>query len=282
MMYRFLHLLTLPLVVIFFFVAKSYALTITNVSSPQDLVDTIVDPSSITITNVSFTGTLTAVGLFSGGNDSGLDINSGIILTTGSAQGAIGPNDSDSYSVDNGLAGDSDLDALVSPYETYDATVLEFDFTTSSGDLYFNFIFASEEYEEYVNSEFNDVFAFYVDGVNIALIPNTSEPITVNTVNQLTNSEYYVSNVSGDYDIQYDGFTTVLTASILGLSSGTHHMKIAIADTSDHIYDSAVFIEAGTFSGYNPEPVPEPSTALLVCLGLFIMGAMIARKKIYQ
>ncbi len=267
------------LVVMLFVVTRAYALTVNSVTGASDLVNTIIDPATVTVSNISFTGTLDAVGIFSDGLSSGLGIDRGIILTTGSAAGAVGPNDEEDYSVNNGLSGDSDLDTLVDPYVTYDATVLEFDFETITSDLYFNFVFASEEYEEYVGSEFNDVFAFYVDGINIALVPGTSDPITVNTINQGTNSAYFVSNLSGTYDIQYDGFTKVLVASLLGLSPGTHHMKIAIADTSDHIYDSAVFIEAGTFSGNPSNPVPEQATVLLNGVGLGFAYGITRRKR---
>ncbi|GAB6162462.1 hypothetical protein JCM12298_16210 [Desulfothermus naphthae] len=256
---------------------NSYSLTISPVTDASQLVNNIIDPSSISVSNISFTGSLNAVGIFSDGLSSGLGIDNGIILTSGSAAGAVGPNNNSGYSIANQYPGDKDLTSLVAPSSTFDATVLQFDFNTLTNNLYFNFVFASEEYEEYVNSGYNDVFAFFIDGTNIALVPNTNDPVSINTINQSINSSYYISNVNGAYNIQYDGFTTVLTAQLQGLSTGNHHMKIAIADTGDYVYDSAVFIEAGTFSGNNVNSVPEPASLTLIGLGF--SGFFISRRK---
>src|SRR5690606_24494876 len=124
-----------------------------------------------------------------------------------------------------------------------------FDFETTTGDLFFSYVFASEEYNEYVNTSVNDVFAFFVDGVNIALIPGTSTPVSINTVNcgfstdgalpglNPSNCDQFVNNDLQNggpfFNIEYDGFTKVLVASALGLSAGTHHIKLAIADADD-------------------------------------------------
>jgi hypothetical protein len=216
--------------------------------------------------SATYTGANSASGTFVDGVSSGINIESGIILTSGTAVDAVGPNQngavpeilggggsSDDTTTILGLGGDPDL-TILAGFDTYDASVLEFRFTTASkGDLAFNFVFASEEYIDYVNSPFNDVFGFFVDGVNIGLVPGTTDPITVNTVNPVSNTAYFNQNISvsppppAPFDIEYDGFTTVITAQLLDLNAGEHTMKLAIADGSDHILDAAVFIEAGSF-----------------------------------
>ena len=181
----------------------------------------------------------------------------------------------DDTTTDNGLSGDSDLNNLVPNYNTYDATILEFDFTTKGGNVSFNYVFASEEYIEYTNTEYNDVFGFFLDGQNIALIPGTNTPVAINTVNggdplgnNPSNPQFFNKNDLNDggvfHNLEYDGFTTAFTAQALGLSAGTHTIKLAIVDTGDALLDSAVFVQANSFSS----DVPEPS----VLMGLFAIG----------
>lgn len=210
-------------------------------------------------------------------------------MTTGSALEAPGPNTSSDTTgnTGGGGAGDPDLDDLI-PQSTNDAAVLAFDFQSNSGDLYFNYVFASEEYNEWVDSSFNDVFAFFVDGVNIAEAPD-GQPVSVNNVNcgnpysgSGPNCAYYNNNDSSPYlDIAYDGFTDVFTASILGLSAGMHSMKISIADAGDSDLDSAVFLEGGSFSDVPPDviPVPEPGSLALLLMGV---GGLVASRRKQQ
>ena len=263
---------------------SSNALTITSATQDQLVSNLLGTGIDLVSGSIGYTGSSSASGIFSGGSASDLGLDSGIVLTTGLASDADGPNTNgsetlsgggtdDDASTDLSLSGDSDLTNLAG-YSTYDASILEFDFITSTGDLYFNYIFASEEYIDYVNTAYNDVFGFYVDGVNIALVPGTSNPVTINTVNPETNSAYYINNVTNTNgysvagaDTKYDGFTTIFMAQILDIGAGAHTMKLAIADGSDGILDAAVFLEEGSFSGNNPV-VPEPSTILLMGIGL--------------
>jgi hypothetical protein len=116
-------------------------------------------------------------------------------------------------------------------------------------------VFASEEYPEYVGTRFNDVFAFYLNGQNIALVPGTTTPVAINTINgggtngtPATNSSFFVPNYGTAKDIQFDGFTTVLSATATGLVPGVaSRIKLAIADTADGSLDSAVFVQASSF-----------------------------------
>ena len=256
---------------------SAMALTVTPTGSGDTLVQSILGPG-VSYSNVVYTGTANSGGTFAGAG-AAVGIDSGILLTSGAVQNAVGPNNTGSASTSNNTPGDSQLNTLIPGYSTNDATSLSFNFTTSTGDLFFNYVFASEEYPEWVGTSYNDVFGFFVDGVNIALIPGTSTPVAINTVNSGSNAAYYVPN-NGSLNTQYDALTTVLTASVLGLSAGTHTIKLAIADAGDTSYDSGVFIKAGSFSSTNPtSDVPEldavsSASALMLLLigGLMITG----------
>ncbi|PIE39728.1 MAG: PEP-CTERM sorting domain-containing protein [Gammaproteobacteria bacterium] len=199
-------------------------LVVGDVNDGNVLASAIVG-SGITISNVSYTGANGASGSFSNGVASGLELESGIMLTTGQVSNAAGSNDDTGAGTDNGADGYAPLTGLAG-YDTYDAVVLSFDFEFdggTGGDLFFDFIFASEEYLEFVNEGVNDVFALYLDGVNIALLPDGSA-ISIDTVNSTLNSELFVDNTGGVHDIEYDGFTTNMEISALGLSAGVHTM----------------------------------------------------------
>jgi hypothetical protein len=242
--------------VVMTWVGNAMAVIVTTTGDGDTLASTILG-SGITISNVTYTGASVAAGTFTDGASSGIGIDSGIILTSGDASLADNNNDDDGSTGNNGLPGDSDLNALI-PQITNDATVLEFDFVTAGGDLFFSYVFASEEYNEYVG-EFNDVFAFFLDGVNIALLPGTNMPVSVDNVNcgnpfvdDGVCSILYKNNDLDDggpfFNFEYDGFTFIFTAQGLNIGPGTHHIKLAIADADDFILDSAVFIGAGSFS----------------------------------
>jgi hypothetical protein len=239
----------------------SLAVSTTNLNSttPLALAQMLAGPG-ITVSNVTFTGANVAGGSFTGGIADGIGIASGVILSSGNIANAAGPNTDDGITTVNGTAGDTDLNVIVgSPHTTFDAAVLQFDFVPTAGTVTFRYVFASDEYNEFVG-QFNDVFAFYVDGQNVALIPGTSTPVAINTVNLSSNSSFYKNNDPSDLGIptpfgtQFDGFTTVLTATVTLTPNMSHHIKLAIADTDDEILDSAVFLEAASFVAATPTP----------------------------
>lgn len=212
-------------------------------------------------------GTFTTVA--DGGLPTGLPFASGLVLTTGDATGAAGPNDNHSRSANLGLPGDPVLSGLIGA-STFDASSLSFSFRfgdgSSGGDIAFRFVFASEEYHEYVG-QFNDLFSFEIDGVNRALVPSTTLPVGVNSINATSNSSYFVDNAQpgASYNLQYDGLTTLLVASATGLGPGVHQATIRIADAGDAVLDAAVFIETPSFM---LSETPEPSRFVLVMAGL--------------
>jgi hypothetical protein len=246
-------------------VAPAKAISVTPTNDGTTLVNSLLG-SGVTVNNINYTGANSAAsGTFAGANGA-IGIDSGVILTTGFAASAAGPNKS------SGTSGPGV------------STILAFDFTTNSGDLFFDYVFASEEYNEFTNSQFNDSFSFLVDGINIALIPGTTTPVTINTVNggnplgtNASNSAFFINN-PGTFDLEYDGFTTVFTAKALGLSAGNHSFALNISDVGDSILDSAVFLKAGSFSstsgtsGGGGDEVPEPTTifgTILAGYGLY-------------
>src|SRR3989344_1453885 len=208
-------------------------------------------------------------GTFTGGASAGIGIPSGIILTSGFASNAaVTPNTDDDITGVTGGGADADLDALIGGGPTFDKCVLEFYITTSTGDLFFNYAFASDEYNEFVFS-FNDVFGLFVDGTNIALAPPPAAPgtpVSINNVNggnpfgalNAVNPTLYNNNDPTDggpfVSLQYDGYTNTFTASKIGIGLGTHHVKLAIADAFDLVLDSAVFIQEGSFTGIDTTP----------------------------
>lgn len=219
----------------------------------------LLDSSSgIVINSASYTGANGASGTFEVGTDI-IGIDRGILLTSGTVQSGPGPNDDDGAGVDNGRAGDAQLEALLPPpgAETLDASVLTIHFTPTGSQIQFSYVFASEEYNEFVGSEYNDIFAFFVGGTNYAVLPGTSTPVAINNVNcgnplnpflPPTNCSFFIDNTSGALDTQMDGMTTVLTFTAPVNPGVQNTMRLAIADVSDGILDSAVFLAGGSFT----------------------------------
>ena len=234
-----------------------FALTVKSVGEglkPAQVVDLLTGEGA-TISNIKITGANTAIGSFDAGASLGID--SGVVLSTGNISDVPGPNSSESTGADLSSEGHPALDAIVDPFETEDAIVLEFDVVTVSPTFVIKYVFASEEYREWVDTEFNDVFAFFVDGANIALTPGTSTPVTVNTINHIVNTGLYHDN-EGGVDTEFDGYTTPLQAIAVVEPNVTHRVRIAIADASDGNLDSAVFIAKGGISGSLIAPIIVP------------------------
>jgi len=222
--------------------------------TPTALVQRIIG-NNVPFSNVIYTGAQAASGSFSGGTGI-IGFEDGILLTSGSVRNVIGPNVEDGKSTENGTPGDADLNVITAG--TQDAAVLEFDFVPTDDTLFFQYVFASEEYNEFANSAFNDVFAFFLNGTNVALIPSTTTPVSINTVNggdpfgtNAQNPQFFRNNDlqdgGGTINTEMDGLTVVFNVQATVTPNQTNHIKLAIADVSDGILDSAVFIRSGSF-----------------------------------
>lgn len=255
-------------------------LTVQNTLTPEQLVQDILAGQGVTISNVTFNGQpgnviSPQIGFFNG-TLSNIGLDSGLILATGDITLAPGPNNDNGATVGGGYpnSGDSDLSVLAQN-STNDKAVLEFDFVPVGDTVRFRYVFASEEYNEYVCSDFNDVFGFFISGPgfngpfslsseNIAIIPGTNTAVAINTINlgvpgsngnaiNCANIDpnwqsyniYYEDNTGG-LTVQYDGFTIVLEAVAAVQCGQTYHLKLAVADAGDAILDSGVFLEASS------------------------------------
>lgn len=253
--------------------------------SPEELVQNVLLGGGVTVSNVRYNGQLglTTPQVGSGsfdGTSTNLGLAAGLILSSGEVENAVGP--ATEFSGDaNDTGSDPDL-VTISGGEINDRAVLEFDFVPTGDSLKFRYVFASEEYPEWICS-YNDVFGFFLSGpgiagpftggaINIALVPNTTTPVGINNVNNgldndpndpfcpAMNPQYYVDNEDG-LGVAFDGFTVVLEAFALVQCGETYHIKLAVGDSGgdfggDTTYDSAVFLEAGSFTSTG-QVIPE-------------------------
>jgi gliding motility-associated-like protein len=227
----------------------------------------------VTVSNISFQGDPSQIGEFNS-SSANVGLAQGVILATHDINDALGPNNTGGAGGGVGAAvnGDPDLAQVagVTTGDIYDAVIIEFDFVPSGNTVDFNYVFGSEEYLEFVSAGVNDAFGFFLSGPgiagpysngaeNIALIPGTTTPITIDNVNDVTNSAYYVDNGDGftapfnsspNY-VQYDGLTVQLTATAQVTCGQTYHIKIALSDVGDDVWGSAVFLELGSFAANN-------------------------------
>ena len=278
-----------------------------NSLTPEDLVEILVG-EGIEFSNVTFEGDLNQFGSFINANDIG--IGSGIILATGDCEFAENPNNQGGGSLGGGNSGasDDDLDAI-SNVNTNDKAVLEFDFVPTGSLLNFNYVFGSEEYDDYECCTVNDAFGFFISGpditgpfsspaefpggsINIALIPDTDIGVSINTVNSgnancgeencsnldpnwQDNTIFFTSNAGGQ-EIQYDGFTVPLEATVEVTCSETYHIKLAIADGGDTAWDSGVMLQEGSFAAADPvvDAVPDVDDVIEIPESTLIEGCV--------
>lgn len=260
---------------------------VNNAYNPQQLVENVFVKGCLKASNVKFgyyenvagtwtwkdhiwnpTASLRQLAHFTKGTST-FPLDEGLALTTGNAGSAMGPNtftnQSDSKVV---TASDSDL-VTISGKPMFDASVLEFDFVPAGNTLEFKYVFTSEEYLEYCETNFNDAFGFFLSGpgiagpftnsaINLATLPGNI-PVSVNSIHPAgvnifgipfvaENATSYINNPAGSLTMQFDGGTVVLTATYPVDKCKTYHIKLSIADATDQFFDAGVFLGARSFN----------------------------------
>jgi hypothetical protein len=266
------------------------ALSVTSSTDAAAMAAALIGPGITLVPgSTSYVGAADASGFFSGdtsifGNPAGA---SGVLFTNGSVSNALPPNNIPNATQNNQFPGSNYLNTLVPDIDTRDASTLTFKITLDPGmdGIQWTYAFGSEEYLQFVGSEFNDIFALSLNGTNLALIPSTSVPVAINNVNPGSNPQYYRNNPvnSNNYATQYNGLTTVLTSTAAGLTPGVEYtLSFAIADATDFSYDSGVFLLADSIRGTGPVgPVSEvPGPLPLLGAGAALVWSRRLRSRI--
>lgn len=251
-----------------FTVSFSQNITVNETFTPQQLIENIlVNSGCVSVSNFSASSGNFGTGELSYGyfnsNGSAFPFSEGIILSTGKLNSAVGPNSN--FSDDGtgiGWTGDTDLNLALGLSNTFNASVLEFDFVPNANNISFEYIFSSEQYLLNPSSgqcNFTDGFAFLLKEAtatayqNLALIPGTSTPVRVNTVRgngticPPANETFFDAFNTGAYPTTYDGQTKILTAQSVVTPGTLYHIKLVIADEGNARFDSGIFLRAGSF-----------------------------------
>ncbi len=237
----------------------------TQYETPANLINNVLVGNGLNVSNITSQGAAIQFGTFNGAN-SNLGMNSGAVIATCDIAPSLGLANG-GFPAGAGTPGDPALSQLAGGFTTNNAGIIQFDFIPGGDTIQFDYVFASMEYNFYVNSNFNDVFGFFLSGPNpaggqyvnqnIALIPNTNLPVTINNVNNgqssgcaagpCNNCQYFVDNCNPT-SVVFGGFTTVLTAKAPVVPCTTYTLRLGVADVFDGALNSAVFLRANSFS----------------------------------
>jgi len=227
-------------------------LFIDNSYTVEEMATDFFANTCVTPSNITTTGVAESIAFFDAGGTN-LGVNAGIFISTGNVFDAIGPNTGGATGQSMGIDGDDDLSNLIGS-ASFDGVTIEMDVIATESNLEFSYVFASEEYPEFVGSAFNDAFAFFISGPgisgwqNIAMIPNSNDAVAINNVNANMNSTFYVDNTGGQ-DIEFDGYTTEMIASVQVTPNETYQIKIVVSDFSDSVFDSGIFLGIESLCG---------------------------------
>jgi gliding motility-associated-like protein len=231
-----------------------------NLNADQLVQDVFIGGDCFETSGATTDGSPLSIGTFTGALPV-FGFDDGIILSSGYVSGTVGPSTIFNSSVTGGSSSDPDLESIATS-TINDVAILEFDFVPTVDQVSFEYVFASEEYCQYAppnNSNVNDLFGFFLSGPGIAGTINIAEvsagvPVSINNVNPVTNAAFF--NANGDNCggggaatglFGYNGFTDVFTAVANVIPCETYHIKLAIADGGDDVWDSSVFLKANSF-----------------------------------
>jgi len=240
---------------------------------PQLINDVLINTSCISASNITWStgtnfGSTGGIGYFENTNPN-FPMQKGVILSTGNVLNAPGPNLTMLNDGAPSWPGDASLEAILSSsgitMNSINATILEFEFTPISPYFDFDFLFASEEYGNF-QCQFSDAFAFLITNMstgvttNLAVVPNTSTPISVVTVRDFLynsgcsseNANYFGMFNGGTNAataaINFNGQTKVLNASTTLIPNTLYKIKLVITDRTDVLSDSAIFLSSDSFN----------------------------------
>lgn len=201
----------------------------------------------VVVNSASYTGDNNSKAIYSNGQlaPGVVPSNTGVILSTGRVtdftQSNGDPNRNAGTSTDtSGVNGNAQFNTLAGA-SSFDASWLDVTFTPSGNMMTMRFVFASEEYPEYINSNFNDVVGVWVNGVSVPMVVNGGTA-SVNNINGATQQNLFVNNTNDAYNTEMDGFTVTLSLSIPVNAGVQNTIRIGIADVGDAAYDSNLLI----------------------------------------
>ncbi len=233
---------TLFLLTVFSFKTVIAAPIATATSDPNALIAKLLG-ENMQVQNVTITGSSEQIGIFSGANDI-IGLDSGIVLSTGYANQVFNDNTS-LQSI--GTAGDTDLENINNGITSHDAISLEFDITSPTDKLSFQYLFASNEW----NYGINDNFGLFINGINYALLPDSNSPVNIQSIK--AQPQYLIDTKNID-NFEFQGRTKLLNCTAAVTPGQLNHVKICIADASDSIIDSAVFLKGGSLKSIVENP----------------------------
>lgn len=234
----------------------------------EDLVrNVLVDNPCANVSNIAVSawsfGSGNSYGYFTAGTST-FPFTDGVLLTTGRAKAAIGPNNGILSDGPANWLGDGDLEqALGIGGSSVNATVLEFDFLPLANKISFDYIFSSEQYLSNPSQNqcsYTDGFVFLLKEVNgtggyqnLAVIPGTNTPVKTNTVRgtgticPAANENYFDAFNGLEHPTNYNGQTVVMKAQANVTPGVLYHIKLVVADQGNNLYDSAIFLGGGSF-----------------------------------